>query len=136
MQIIAYLNFNGNCEEAFQFYEKALRGNIKGLFRHEGSPMENQVPAEWKSKVMHVALEVGDQWLYGSDAPPNYYQKPAGISVSLNMTDPAEAERLYKAMTNGGKVTMELQETFWAHRFAMFTDKFGIPWMINCSKPM
>ena len=92
----------------------------------------SQVPADWRNKVMHAQLTIGDALLFGSDAPPNQYEKPQGISVALAVLDPADAERKFKALSEGGNVTMPIQQTFWAQRFGMVTDKFGIPWMVNC----
>jgi len=132
MQINAYLNFSGNCAEAFRFYEQVLCGKITFMQTHGESPMRDQTPPGWENAVMHVRLEVGDQVLMGSDAPGEYYQKPQGFSVSLGMGDPAEAERVYNALSEGGQVRMELQKTFWAERFAMLVDRYGTPWMINC----
>lgn len=132
MNFIPYLNFNGNCEAAFKFYEKSLGGKIDSLHTFAGSPMENHLPPEWRNKVMHIRMTVGTAVLMGSDAPGERYRPPQGFSVSLNLTDVAEAERVYHALSANGTVDMAIQQTFWAKRFAMFTDSFGIPWMINC----
>jgi PhnB protein len=86
---------------------------------------------------MHARLDLPDGGqLLGSDAPGGLYQKPQGISVSLEIGMPEEAERIFAALGEGGNITMPIQETFWAHRFGMLTDRFGIPWMIDCMKPM
>jgi PhnB protein len=132
MDVNPYLNFNGNCEEAFRFYEKHLGGKIESIHTFAGSPMENQLPPEWGNKVMHIRMKVGTTVLMGSDAPGDRYQAPQGFSVSLNLKDESEADRVYAALSAKGKILMEIQQTFWAKRFAMFTDRFGIPWMINC----
>jgi PhnB protein len=79
-------------------------------------------------------MTVGDRVLMGSDAPPQYYQKPQGFSVSLSVTDPADAERKFNALAQNGTVQMPLQQTFWAVRFGALVDQFGIPWMINCEQ--
>jgi PhnB protein len=134
MQMASYIFFNGNCEEAFKFYEKALGGKIESMMPHEGSPAESSVPKEWAKKIMHARLVVGDAALMASDAPPEHYSKPQGFSVSVGVTDPAEADRIFKALSEGANVTLPIGETFWAQRFGMLTDKFGIPWMINCDK--
>jgi len=131
-----HLNFNGNCEEAFKFYEKALNGKITFAMNYEASPAADQVPANWKGKVIHAALSVNGGILQGCDAPPDRYQKPQGFSVALEVKEPAEAERAFKALSEGANIGMPMQETFWAQRFGMLTDRFGIPWMVNCSKPM
>ncbi len=131
-----HLNFKGNCEEAFKFYEKALNGKITFAMNYEASPAADQVPANWKGKVIHAALSVNGGILQGCDAPPDRYQKPQGFSVALEVKEPAEAERAFKALSEGANIGMPMQETFWAQRFGMLTDRFGIPWMVNCSKPM
>ena len=134
MQLNPYLLFNGQCEAAFKFYEKCLRGKIDAMILHEGTPAADQVPAEWREKILHARLVVGDQVLMGSDAPPDRFQKPQGFSVSLGIKDPAEAERVFHALSESGTVRMPIQKTFWAERFGMLVDRFGIPWMVNCEK--
>jgi len=134
MELNPYLNFNGQCEAAFKFYEKSLGGKIEMMMTHGQSPMADQVPANWRDKVMHVRMTVGDKVLMGSDAPPEHYQKPQGFAVSLSVAKPEEAERAFKALSEGGTIQMPLQQTFWAARFGMLVDKFGIPWMINCEQ--
>jgi len=135
MQINPYLIFNGQCEAAFKFYEQCLGGKIVVMMRHAGSPMAAQTPAEWQNKILHATLLVGDKRLQGSDAPPDRYEAPRGISVTLSIDNAAEAERIFNALAKNGTVSMPLQETFWAARFGMVVDQFGIPWMINCEKP-
>lgn len=132
MQLNPYLNFNGQCEEAFKTYEKCLNGKIEFIMTHEQSPMADKIPPEWKKKIMHATLRFGEQVIMGADAPPQYYQQPQGFSVSISLNDPAEAERIFKELSAGGSVRMPLEKTFWAERFGMFTDRFGTPWMINC----
>jgi PhnB protein len=135
MQLNPYLTFNGQCEEAFKFYEKALGGKIQAMFPYEATPAGEHVPADWGKKIMHAALVAGEASLLGSDAMPDKYQQPKGISVALHVKEPAEAERIFHALAENGKVTMPIQETFWALRFGTCADRFGIPWMINCAKP-
>jgi PhnB protein len=136
MQLNPYLHFNGQCEEAFKFYEKCLGGKITFMMPHEGTPVAHQVPQEWGKKILHATLNIGEDVLQGADSPPNHYQKPQGFSVSISTNDPAEADRVFNALAENGAVQMAIQETFWAVRFGMVTDRFGIPWMINCGKPM
>ena len=136
MQLYPYLHFNGQCEEAFKFYEKCLGGKITFMMPHEGTPVADQVPQEWGKKILHATLNIGENVLQGADSPPNHYQKPQGFSVSISTNDPAEADRVFNALAENGAVQMPIQETFWAVRFGMVTDRFGIPWMINCGKPM
>ena len=134
MQLNSYLFFNGQCEAAFKFYEKCLGGKIDAMLPHAGTPAEGQVPANWRDKIMHARLTVGDEVLMGSDAPPEHFQQPQGFSVALGVNDPAEAERIFNALADKGTVRMPIQQTFWAVRFGMVVDRFGIPWMINCEK--
>lgn len=134
MQLNSYLFFNGQCEAAFKFYEKCLGGKIDAMLPHAGTPAEGQVPANWRDKIMHARLLVGDEVLMGSDAPPEHFQQPQGFSVALGVGDPAEAERIFNALADKGTVRMPIQQTFWAVRFGMLVDQFGIPWMINCEK--
>ena len=134
MQLNPYLSFNSQCEAAFKFYEQCLGGKIEAMITHGGSPMEGQVPSEWHNKILHASLSVGDTVLMGSDAPPERYEEPTGFSVSLGIDDPADAERIFHALAENGKVTMPIQQTFWADRFGMLVDQFGTPWMINCEK--
>ncbi len=134
MQIIAYLNFNGNCEEAFKFYEKCFGGKIEMLMTHKDAPTEMQMSPDWKDKIMHVRLNANGAILMGSDAPGNFYKTPQGITVSLGIEKGEEAKRIFNELATGGNVTMALQKTFWSAHFGMVTDRFGIPWMVNCEK--
>lgn len=134
MQLNPYLTFNGQCEAAFKFYENCLGAKIEAMLLWEGTPAAEQVPAEWRSKIMHACLVMGDQELMGADVPPDGYQKPQGFSVTLGLKDAAQAERIFHALAENGTVQMPIQETFWASRFGMLVDQFGIPWMINCEK--
>jgi PhnB protein len=134
MQLNPYLVFNGRCEAAFKFYEQVLGGKIEAMIAHEGTPAAEHVPADWRSKIMHARLVVDGMLLMGSDAPPDRYEEPKGFSVTLGIKEPVEAERIFKALADSGTVRMPLQQTFWAARFGMLTDRFGIPWMINCEQ--
>ena len=135
MQINPYLHFNGKCEAAFKFYEKCLGGKIVYSVTYGESPMADKVPAEQRSLIMHARLVVGDNVLMGSDVSGDRYEESKGYSISIGIETPEEAERVFKALSENGNVIMPIQETFWAQRFGMFHDQFGIPWMINCEKP-
>jgi PhnB protein len=132
MQVNPYLLFNGDCEAAFKFYAQTLVGRITAMMTHAGTPMEAHTSPEWRDKILHASLSIGDTVLMGSDAPPDRYERPQGFSVSLVLKDIAESERIFHALTEGGSVRMPIQQTFWAKRFGMLVDKFAIPWMINC----
>jgi PhnB protein len=134
MQLNPHLSFKGDCEAAFQFYEKCLGGNITFMMPYEGSPMANQVTAAWRNKILHATLKLGDRVVTGADTPAGQYQKPQGFSLGLNITEPTEAERVFQGLAENGTVQMPIRETFWALRFGMLVDQFGIPWMINCGK--
>ncbi len=134
MELAPYLNFNGTCTEAFTFYARCLGGTIAFIQTHGESPMKDQVRPEWQDKIMHVRLTVGDWALMGSDAPPDHYVTPQGIYVSASIKTAEEAERVFTALAEGGKVNMPFQKTFWSVGFGMLVDRFGIPWMVNCEQ--
>jgi PhnB protein len=134
MKLNPYLFFNGQCESAFKFYEQCLRGKIEMMMTHGDSPMAQQVPSDWRNKIIHARLTVGNNVLMGADAPPEHYEQMKGFSVSLIVDDPADAERIFNALTANGTVRMPLQKTFWAARFGMLVDQFGVPWMVNCEQ--
>lgn len=134
MQLNAYLNFNGQCEAAFKFYEKCLGGKIEAMARFQDMPGDGGVSPEWRSKIMHAQLDPSGAVLMGSDTPGDRYQRPQGFSVLLQTNDPAEADRVFNALSENGAVSMPIQETPWASRFGMLVDRFGIPWMVNCQK--
>lgn len=132
MQMTPYLSFKGNCEAAFTFYERSLGGQLGAIFRYAGSPIANQVPADWSDKVMHGSVTIGSQVLMGADVAPDSYEEPKGFSLSLQIAHTADAERVFQELAADGKVVMPLEKTFWAERFGMVVDRFGIPWLINC----
>jgi PhnB protein len=134
MEIGPYLNFKGNCAEAFKFYERTLGGKIVMMQTHGDSPMKDHVPADWRDKIMHVRLVVGNYALMGSDAPPEHYVPTQGFYVSVSVDGPANAERVFNAFAEGGKVNMPFQKTFWSAGFGMVVDQFGTPWMVNCEQ--
>lgn len=131
MQINAYLIFNGNCEEAFRFYAESLHAELS-LQRFGETPGCEDMPASHKDKVMHVRLQKGDAVLMASDNHPDHpYEGLKGCSVAVSVDEVEEADRIFNALAQGGTVVMPMQETFWARRFGMLTDRFGVPWMIN-----
>jgi PhnB protein len=133
MTICPYLSFDGNCEEAFLFYARCFGGQVAPLFRFEGSPMAGSVPPEWGQKIMHGSVTIGGLELMGADSVPGGYSAPKGFVLSVQMADSADAERVFAELEIGGTVQMALQQTFWAERYGMVTDRFGIPWQINCA---
>jgi PhnB protein len=129
-----YLHFNGNCEEAFQFYTKILGGKLGMTTRFGDMPPEMNSDPSFKDKIAHTRMAVGNFTLMGSDAPAARYNKPQGFSVNISIDDPAQADRIFAALAEGGIQIMPIQETFWAIRFGMCVDRFGINWMVNCEK--
>jgi PhnB protein len=133
MHIEAYVFFNGECEEAFTFYQSALGGELN-FNRYEGSPMESQTPPDARNKIMHASLKSGDAVLMGADAVGDW-ERVNGNNVALSLVtdDEAEGKRAFALLAQGGKVTMELSPAFWgAKLFGMLTDKYGIDWMVSC----
>jgi PhnB protein len=134
MQVSFHLSFKGDCEAAFQFYERALGGKIISKMTYAESPMGEQVPAEWRNKIVHATLSLENATLLASDQPPDHFEPAKGFALTLAAKDPGEAERFYKALSEKANITMPLQKTFWSPAFAMLTDQFGIPWMINSNE--
>jgi PhnB protein len=132
MRVNPYLLFNGRCQEAFTFYAECLGGKIEAMLPHAGTPADGHVPPEWREKIMHARLSLGEDVIMGSDAPPGHFEQPKGFSVTIQLTDPAEADRIFQRLSDGATVTMPIQQTFWATRFGMLVDRFGTPWMVNC----
>ena len=127
-----YLNFQGNCAEAFRFYERCFGGKIEFMQTFGETPMKDSVRPEEHGLVMHATLKVAGDTLMGSDAPPQRYEAPQGIYVSVHPKTYEDAERIFKELSAGGKVEMPFQKTFWSPGFGMTRDRFGIPWMVNC----
>src|ERR1700689_3263288 len=126
MQLNPYLFFDGRCAEAFRFYERSLGGKITMMITHAEAPMAEPAAPEWRDKIVHARLEVKGNLLMGSDAPPPNYEASKGYSISIMVEEPIEAERIFNALKENGTVRMPLQETFWAVRFGMLIDQFGI----------
>lgn len=130
-----YLFFNGNCEEAFNFYKSVFGGEFVGMMKYKDMPEGGKdVAEELKDKILHVSFPIGREVIImGSDAGPGEHSVTVGnnIMLTLSMDDEEETKRLYQQLSEGGKVNMELQKTFWAELYAMFTDKFGINWSVN-----
>jgi PhnB protein len=136
-----HLTFDGRCKEAFEFYERCLGGKVVAMIPYGDTPAREHVPAGTEARIMHARIVLGDQVLMGCDAHPDGsggmpYEGVKGCDVAVQVKTAAEAERLFAALSEGGTVQMPIGETFWAQRFGMLTDQFGVPWMINCEKPM
>ena len=127
MKLDIYLNYRGNCEEAFRFYETHLGGKITGVVRHGEQPNPN-IPADWKEKILHARIDIAATTLMGADIPTAEPMRSAYLSLSLDSE--AEAERVYGLLMDGGEVFMKMEKTPFANRFAMLRDKFGTSWML------
>ncbi|HET9387653.1 MAG TPA: VOC family protein [Gemmatimonadales bacterium] len=127
MRLDIYLNYRGNCEEAFRFYERQLGGRITEIVRHREQPNPN-VPDDWKEKIVHARLEIGTMVLMGADIPQAEPMRSAYLTLSLDRE--ADAERLYALFADGGQIFMKMEKTPFANRFAMLRDKFGTSWML------
>ena len=133
MKINPDLMFDGNCEEAFDFYAKTLGGKGLALHRYaDNADSAASVPADWRNKLMHARVEIDGVLLMGSDAPEGRRQTKGGFNVSINVAKVADGERIFKALSEGGKTIMPYSKTFWAEGFGMCVDRFGTPWMVNC----
>ena len=132
MQLEPYLFFHGRCEEALNFYKECLGGEIVGINRFSGSPMEGQVAPDFRDKVMHASFVAGDVHFMASDGRPG--PGPDGeddIALSLATSDATEGERVFAALSQGGNVEMPLEDAFWGGKFGQFTDRFGVQWMVS-----
>ncbi|MBH8579767.1 VOC family protein [Bisbaumannia pacifica] len=137
MLLNAYLIFDGDCRAAFEFYRRCLGGEIVAMHTYGEAPAEEAMPAAVRDKIMHARLVVDGQVLMGSDNTPECpvpYEGIKGVSLTLGVDTPEEAERRFDALADNGTLRMPLQETFWAERFGMLVDRFGVAWMINCEK--
>jgi len=136
MRLNTYLNYGGNCAEAFRFYEKHLGGKITMLMTHGQMPGPSSGDPAWKDKVLHARIELGGTALYAADIPSPPFEPIRSAYLSLSVDSVAEAERIYALLAEGGEIFMKMEETFFAHRFAMFRDRFGTSWMLLNEKPM
>ena len=128
MNLDIYVNYRGSCEEAFRFYEHELGGRDLSIRYHDEVPPSPNIPAEWRSKVMHARIEIAGTVLMGADVPSAEPMRSAYLSLRVDSTE--EAERIYALLAEGGEVFMPIAETFFATRFAMLRDRFGTSWML------
>jgi PhnB protein len=130
MELSPYLTFDGRCAEAFRFYEQCLSGRIEMMQTHVESPMKDQEPADWREEVLHARLAVGRSALMGCDAPPDRFTASQGMTVAISVP-PADVERIFKALADGGRITMPFETTFWSPGCGRLVDRFGTPWLVN-----
>lgn len=128
MKLDIYLNYPGNCEQAFRFYEQHLGGKITAITRHDEQPNQTSVPPDWKKAVLHARIEIGKTVVMGADIPGAEPMRSAYLTLRLDSAE--EAERIYALLSDGGQIFMKMEETFFASRFAMLRDRFGTSWML------
>jgi PhnB protein len=127
MRVDIYLNYPGTCEEAFKFYEQHLKGALGPVSRHSQAPNPN-IPADWKDKILHARIQIGNVTLMGADIPNAQPMRSAYVTLTVDSVE--EAERLYTVLGEGGEIFMKMEETFFAKRFGMLRDRFGTSWML------
>ena len=133
MKLDIYLNYRGNCEQAFRFYEQHLGGRITTMMTHGEQPAQAEVPENWKKAILHARIEIGNTVLMGADIPGAEPMRSAYLTLSADSAE--EAERLYALLSDGGQIFMKMEETFFASRFAQLRDKFGTSWMLLHERP-
>lgn len=135
MKLHTYLNYGGNCREAFRFYEKHLGGKITMMMTHGELPDPSKVPEEWKNAVLHARMTLGEAEVMAADVPPDHFQPMRSAYLTLVLDSSEEAERVYELLSDGGQIFMPMEETFFAYRFAMLRDRFGTSWMLLHERP-
>jgi PhnB protein len=135
MKLNTYLNYGGNCAEAFRFYEQHLGAKIGTIMKHGDMPDPSKVLPEMKDAVLHAQITIGDSVIMASDVPADRFKPIRSVYLALSVDSDDEAERTFKLLADGGEIFMPLQETFFASRFAQLRDKFGTSWMIMHERP-
>lgn len=131
MKLDIYLNYPGNCKQAFEFYEQHLGGKITMMMTHKESASTSNVPDDWQNAILHASIEIGGAAVRGADIPHAENMRSAYLTLTLNTAE--EAEKIYAILSDGGQIFMKMEETFFAKRFAMLRDKFGTLWMLLCN---
>jgi PhnB protein len=135
MRISPHLCFDGQCEEAFRYYQNVLGGTIVTMLTYGASPLAPQTPHELHARIMHATLELDGIELTGVDVPASEYHRPQGFFVTLTIAEPIDARRIFQSLSVGGSILMQYQQTFWSAGFAVLVDRFGVPWEISCARP-
>jgi PhnB protein len=135
MKLHTYLNYGGNCEQAFRFYEQHLGAKITVMMTRAQQPGAGDVPPELQNTILYARMTIGETELMGSDVPPDHFQPMRSAYLSLDVDSAEDAERIHVLLSDGGQIFMPMQETFFAVRFSMLRDKFGTSWMILYSRP-
>ena len=135
MRLNTFLNFGGNCEPAFRFYEQHLGGEITMLMRRADQPDQPVKWPGWEQSIQYASMNIGETELMGSDVPPDRFEPMRSVYLSLTVDGAAEAERIWALLSDGGEIYMPMEETFFATRFGQLRDTFGTSWMIMALKP-
>jgi PhnB protein len=136
MKLHTYLNYGGNCEQAFRFYEQHLGAKITTMMTHADAPPQGNAPRGSDTAILYARMTIGETELMGSDVPPEHFNPMRSVYLSLTVGSIEEAERLYALLAEGGEIFMPMQETFFAFRFGMLRDRFGTSWMLIHERPM
>ena len=136
MNLHTYLNFGGNCREAFRFYEQHLGGKITAMMTHDEAPDPSKMPPGMGKAILYSRITLGETELMGSDVPADRFKPMRSAYLSLSVSSIGQAEKIHAVLSDGGEIFMPMQETFFAHRFSMLRDKFGVSWMIINERPM
>jgi len=134
MKLHTFLNYGGNCEQAFRFYEEHLGGAITTLMRRAGQPDQPVTWPGWENSIQYANMDLGETQLMASDVPPDRFQPMRSVYLTLTVDGAGEAERIWALLSNGGQILMAMEETFFAVRFGQLRDRFGTSWMILCPK--
>lgn len=132
MNLAFHIDFNGQCEEAFQFYAENLNGILGSTFRYEDSPAVQNLTKEWHKKIVHADLSIGNIQLTGADVPQESYKTPQGFNLLLGLRSEIKVKEKFSLLHPQGRVILEPQKTFWSPCYAIVVDRFGVPWKLNC----
>lgn len=132
MSLSFHIDFNGQCNQAFEFYEKNLGATIGTMLKFKDSPASSSVPSDWQKKIVHANIAIGEVELAGADVLPEHYQKPSGFYLLLGVSTEKSVNLIFNTLSSGGDVILAPQKTFWSPCYAVTVDQFGVPWKINC----
>ncbi|HEY7885422.1 MAG TPA: VOC family protein [Cellvibrionaceae bacterium] len=132
MNLSVHINFNGNCQEAFEYYAQHLNGEIGTLLTFRNSPASANVPEHWQDKIVHANIKIAGIELAGGDNLPEQYNQPKGFCILLGLETEAEVLFIFDKLSPGGDIILSPQKTFWSSCYAIMVDRFGVPWKLNC----
>lgn len=132
MSLSIHLNFNGQCQEAFEFYSQQLGADISFMLKFKDSPARSEVPSAWQNKIVHANITIDKVEIAGADVLPEHYDKPDGCYLLLSVDSESKVKEIFDKLSPKGEVIMQPQKTFWSPCYAIVVDRFGIPWKINC----